>query len=67
MNHVEARLLSQNYSTVLVVLMEIWSAAFSKTIIDTEIYDNASEYFVERVLEVCKKIVQKKSPSACST
>ena len=41
MKQVEARLPSQTVSTVLVVLLDIWSAAIAKTIIDTEIYDKA--------------------------
>ena len=40
MSKEEAYLPSQTVSTVLVVFLEIWSAAVSKTIIDTEIYDN---------------------------
>ena len=41
MNNVEARLTSQTVLTVLVVFLDICSGVVSKTIIDTEIYDNA--------------------------
>ena len=40
---------------------------FPKTTVDTEIYDKAFDYFVERVLEVRKKITQKQEPSECAT
>ena len=63
MKQVDARLPSQTFSTVLVLFLDILSAAVAKTIIDTEIYDKASDYFVERALEVRKKIAQKRVPS----
>ena len=50
MKQVEERLPSQTHLAVLVVFLNIRYAAVAKTIIDTEIYDNAFEYFVERVL-----------------
>ena len=65
MKQVKAHHPSQTFLTVLVVLLDIQSAAFSKTIIDTEIYDNAFTYFFERVLEVRKKISQKQAPYIC--
>ena len=43
---IEAQLPSQTVLTVLVLFLDIRSAAFSKTIIDTEIYDKSFEYFV---------------------
>ena len=64
---VEAYLPSQTVLTVLVIFLDIWSAAVSKTIIDTEIYDKDFDYFVKQVLEVRKKIAQNKEPSACAT
>ena len=36
-------------------------------IIDTEIYDNYFDYFVERVLEVREKISHKLATSVCYT
>ena len=47
--------------------MYIWYAEFSKTIIDTEIYDKAFDYFVTQVLGVHKNIAQKWAPYACAT
>ena len=67
MKQLEASLPSQKMRTVLVVFLYIWSAAVSKTIIDTEIYDKDFDYFVKQVLEVRKKIAQNKEPSACAT
>ena len=58
---------SQKKSTVLVVFLDIRSTEVSKTILETEIYDNSFDYFVEQVLEVLKKIAQKQAPSACAT
>ena len=60
---VETRITSQTVSTVLVVLPNIWSAAVTKTIIDTEIYGKDFDYFVKHFLEVRKKISQKRAPS----
>ena len=67
MNLVEARLPIQNVSIVMVVLLDIWSAAVSKTIVDTEICDNTFDYFVEQVLEARKKITHKRAPFECAT
>ena len=67
MKQVEGRLPSQNVSTVLVIFLGIWSASVAKKIIDTQIYDNDFDYFVEPVLEVCKKIYQKRAPYVCAT
>ena len=66
MKQVELCLPIKTDSTVLVVFLDIQSAAVSKTIIDTEIYDNAFDYFVEQVLEVRKKISKIQAPSACA-
>ena len=49
MNQVESRLPSKNVLNNLVVLLDILSAEFANTIIYTEIYDNAFEYFFEQV------------------
>ena len=67
MTQVKARLLSKTVLAVLFVFLDIQYEAVSKTIIDTEIYDNPFDYFVEQVLEVRKKISQKLSPYACAT
>ena len=59
MKQVEARLPSQTVLNVMVVFLYIRYAEFSKTTIDTEIYDKAFDYFVTQVLGVHKNIAQK--------
>ena len=54
-------------SNVLVLFLIIWYTSVSKTIIDTEIYDNTFDYVVEHVLYICMNIDQKRSPDACAT
>jgi hypothetical protein len=61
---VEARLFGRTIESVLVVFLDIRSAAVVNTIIDIEIYESTFDHFVARVSEVRQKIAEKRAPYA---
>ena len=62
MNQVEARLHSKTVLAVLVVFLDIQSAAVAKKIIDTEIYDKYFDYFFDRIWMLIRKLLRSEHP-----
>ena len=61
------RLPSQTVLTVFCCINVHSICRISKTAIDTGIYYKDFDYFAELVLEVRKKIAQKRAPYTCAT
>jgi hypothetical protein len=59
LKQVEAHLSGQTVEGVLVVFLDIRSAAVAKKIIDTKIYESVFDQFVAHVWEVRQKIAEK--------
>jgi hypothetical protein len=63
LKQVDARLSGQTIESVLVVFLDIRSAAVAKTIIDIKVYESAFDHFVAQVWEVHKTIAEKRAPA----